>query len=125
MLSEGINAQVSIPEPNLKTFKTNLTILSILIMFFKIRCRKKQLSFYKLTIKVKEQIVADGLSKEECDLNNIGKKINAVQWNKKMDEGAIVVDMRNHYESEIGHFKGAVYHSLKLLKKSYLKLSVC
>ena len=25
-----------------------------------------------------------------------------------MDNGAIVVDMRNHYESEVGHFQGAV-----------------
>ena len=67
-----------------------------------------KLSFYKLAIKVKKQIVADGLKEVDLDLNNIGKKLSALDWNKKMDDGAIVVDMRNHYESEVGHFNGAV-----------------
>ena len=78
---------------------------------------KKKLSFYKLTVKVRKQIVADGLSKGEYDLSNIGKKLDADQWNKKMDEGAIVGDMRNHYESEIGHFKGAVLPQSETFKE--------
>ena len=66
------------------------------------------MSFYKLSIKVKKQIVADGLKEADFNLKNTGKKLSALEWNKKMDNGAIVVDMRNHYESEVGHFNGAV-----------------
>ena len=64
--------------------------------------------FYKLTIKVKDQIVADGLKPSDYDVTNPGKHVNAKEWNELMEGGAIVVDMRNHYESEVGHFNGAL-----------------
>ena len=116
--TEGINAQLSIPKPNLKKFRTKLDTIDIFKnISFKYAVEKKNLSFYKLTIKVRKQIVADGLSKGEYDLSNIGEKLDAVQWNKKMDDGAIVVDMRNHYESEIGHFKGAVLPQSETFKE--------
>ena len=118
LANEGINAQLSIPEPNLKTFRTNLDAVEIFKnISFKYAVEKKNLSFYKLTIKVRNQIVADGLSKGEYDLSSVGEMLDAVQWNKKMDDGAIVVDMRNHYESEIGHFKGAVLPQSETFKE--------
>ena len=57
---------------------------------------------------VRPQIVADGLPVDEYDVTNVGKHLNAEQWNQAIDKGAIVVDMRNHYESEIGHFENAI-----------------
>ena len=65
-------------------------------------------SFFKLMIKVREQIVADGLPIDEYDVTNVGEHLNAREWNKALEQGAIVVDMRNHYESEIGHFENAI-----------------
>ena len=109
LASEGINAQVSIPEPLLNRFRDLVdSVAPLKGVAFNFGAEKSKLSFYKLAIKVKKQIVADGLKEVDFDLNNIGKKLSALDWNKKMDDGAIVVDMRNHYESEVGHFNGAV-----------------
>ena len=109
LASEGINAQVSIPEPLLSSFRDLVDSVALLKgVAFNFGVEKSKLSFYKLAIKVKKQIVADGLKEVDFDLNNAGKKLSALDWNKKMDDGAIVIDMRNHYESEVGHFNGAV-----------------
>lgn len=109
LASEGVNAQVSIPEPLLNRFRNLVDSIDALKgVAFNFGAEKSKLSFYKLAIKVKKQIVADGLKEVDFDLNNIGKKLSALEWNKKMDDGAVVVDMRNHYESEVGHFNGAV-----------------
>lgn len=118
LAGEGINAQVSIPKPCLKDFRNFVDDVEYFKNVpFKYAVENYNLSFYKLTIKVKEQIVADGLSKEEYDLYKIGKKLDAFEWNKKMEEGATVIDMRNHYESEIGHFKGAILPQSETFKE--------
>ena len=52
--------------------------------------------------------MADGLKNNEYDVTNVGKHLNAKEWNEAMNQGATVVDMRNHYESEIGRFKDAI-----------------
>ena len=109
LASEGINAQISIPEHNLNKFKEQLYNVSYFKNVpFKIAVDHQNFSFYKLTIKVKKQIVADGLSVGDYDVTNVGKHLSSKEWNEAMNDGAIVVDMRNHYESEIGHFKNAI-----------------
>src|SRR6056297_2430601 len=66
-------------------------------------------SFIKLAIKVRDKIVADGLIDETFDVTKRGKHIDAVTFNELTNnENTIVIDMRNHYESEVGHFEGAV-----------------
>ena len=106
---EGINAQVSIPDFNLEAFKTQVKGFShFKALDFKEAIEKNNYSFFKLTIKVKDQIVADGLKPSDYDVTNAGKHVNAKEWNELMERGAIVVDMRNHYESEVGHFNGAL-----------------
>ena len=63
-------------------------------------------SFLKLKIKVRDKIVADGLNDETFDVTKKGIHVNAEEFNKLMQEkDTIILDMRNHYESEIGHFK--------------------
>ena len=55
------------------------------------------------------KIVADGLNDDAFDVTNVGKHLSAKEFNEAMkNPDTIVVDMRNHYESEIGHFKGAI-----------------
>ena len=63
----------------------------------------------KLKVKVSRKIVADGLNDNTFDVTNKGIHVDAEQFNQLVDDPqAVVVDMRNHYESEIGHFRNAV-----------------
>mgnify|MGYP006204146521 FL=1 len=69
---------------------------------------EKPKSFIKLDVKVREKIVADGIDDPTFSLQNRGKYLGAAEWNDKMaDPNAVVIDMRNHYESEVGRFEGA------------------
>tara|TARA_B100000700_G_C15023361_1_gene846885 strand:- start:1445 stop:2482 length:1038 start_codon:yes stop_codon:yes gene_type:complete len=106
---EGINAQLSVPEHNLAEFSKNINSYTFFKDIpFKIAIEDNNLSFFKLTVKIKNQIVSDGLSSKDYDVTNVGEHLTAKQWNEAINDGAIVVDMRNHYESEIGKFKGAI-----------------
>jgi len=106
---EGINAQMNVPEHHWKKFIATLNKYDELSGIpLKIAVEDDGNSFYKLIVKVREQIVADGLPIDEYDVTNVGEHLNAKQWNAAIEDGAIVVDMRNHYESEIGHFENAI-----------------
>jgi UPF0176 protein len=66
-------------------------------------------SFYVLDIKVRKNIVADGITDPLFDMANKGKYVNAEQFNALTnDPDTIVIDMRNHYEYEVGHFENAI-----------------
>lgn len=66
-------------------------------------------SFYKLTIKVKKQIVADGLSEDSYDLSQVGNHLSPEEFNAALeDANSVVIDMRNFYESRIGRFDKAI-----------------
>jgi len=66
-------------------------------------------SFIKLAIRVRRKILADGLTDDTFDVTDCGTHLNAEEFNKLTDDpNTVVVDMRNHYESEVGHFNGAV-----------------
>jgi UPF0176 protein len=107
---EGINAQMSVPEEMLADFLLSLNdypILDQIPVKFAIEDNGK--SFYKLSVKVKAKLVADGLDDDAFDVTNVGRHLDAQEFHDLVGSGEhIVVDMRNHYESEIGHFNGAV-----------------
>ena len=66
-------------------------------------------SFLKLKIKVRDKIVADGLEDSEFDVTQCGVHVDAQSFNDLISKPeTLLVDMRNHYESEIGHFEGAI-----------------
>lgn len=108
---EGINAQMNVPKVNWDQFdafiKSRPELLGIP---YKIAVEEKDKpSFYKLIIKVKTKIVADGLDDATFDVTNTGAYLSAKEFNEYVDDpDAIVVDMRNAYESEIGHFENAL-----------------
>ena len=108
--SEGINAQLSLPTVNLEHFKRsceNIDWLSGVRLNIAIEGDPK--SFLKLIIKVRDKIVADGLDDDQFDVTQKGIHVNAQKFNELLDnDNTICVDMRNHYESEVGHFDGAV-----------------
>lgn len=107
---EGINAQISVPSSNLITLKNQLDSISFLKdCRLNIAIEHDNKSFLKLTIKVRDKIVADGLNDETFNVTNKGVHLNADEFNKMLvNPETICVDMRNHYESEIGHFETAV-----------------
>jgi UPF0176 protein len=118
LAKEGVNAQMSVPEYNWDKFVENLNSYDVLKdMPFKIAVEDDGKSFFKLTIKVRSQIVADGLSDTDYDVTNVGKHLSAKEWNEAIENGATVVDMRNHYESEIGKFKGAICPEVETFKE--------
>ena len=109
LAQEGVNAQISVPEHNWDVFISVVhSHEEFRDMHQKIAIEDDGKSFFKLIIKTKDQIVADGLAYGDYDITNVGNHLDAEQWNAALDEGAIVVDMRNHYESEIGRFEGAI-----------------
>ncbi len=109
LATEGINAQMNVPTKNFEAFKANLDSRpEFKDMPFKIAVEDGQ-SFFKLTIKVKKVIVADGLPAGTYDTSNVGTHLSPEEFNKALnDKDAVVVDVRNHYESRIGHFEGAL-----------------
>ncbi|MBA3665376.1 MAG: rhodanese-related sulfurtransferase [Bacteroidetes bacterium] len=106
---EGINAQMSVPEDQWETFVIYLNTFSYFkAVPIKFAVDGNGKSFYKLIIKVREKIVSDGIIDPDFDPSNTGAYLNAKEFNEAMqDKDTIVVDMRNHYESEVGRFEGA------------------
>lgn len=107
---EGINAQMSVPEHNLDAFFTDMNSRKELAdMPIKWAVEDDGKSFYKLTIKVRSKIVADGLNDNTFDTTNVGTHLSPVEFHEELSNpNNIIIDMRNHYESEVGHFENAV-----------------
>ncbi len=107
---EGINAQLSVPAKKFSEFKAFLDGISFLKdVRLNIAIEHDLKSFLKLKVKIRHKIVADGLNDETFDVTNKGIHVNAEAFNALIeDPDTVLVDMRNHYESEIGHFKGAI-----------------
>ena len=108
--AEGINGQLSLPADRFNEFKTHLDTIDFLKgIRLNIAIEQNNKSFLKLKVKVRDKIVADGLNDNTFDVTNKGIHLGAKAFNKIIeDENTVLVDMRNHYESEIGHFKKAI-----------------
>ena len=128
--NEGINAQLSLPAKNIYLLKKVLDEISFLKnVRLNIAIEHDNQSFLKLKIKIRDKIVADGLGNDQYDLKNNGIHVNASEFNELLnDKNTIAIDMRNHYESEIGHFEGAnlpdvdtFRESLPIINKKYSK----
>lgn len=116
---EGINAQLSVPDHHLVDFKNilqNYKGLEDLRLNVAVEDPnglndelKQGKSFWVLKIKVRDKIVADGIEDPDFSMDKKGKYLNAAQMNEMLnDDNTIVVDMRNHYEFEVGHFENAL-----------------
>ena len=107
---EGINAQISVPETNFEALKNYLYSIEPLNgLRLNIAVDDDGKSFWVLKIKVREKIVADGITDPDFSMEKKGKYVNAQQMNDLLqDDNTIVIDMRNHYEYEVGHFDKAI-----------------
>jgi UPF0176 protein len=109
--AEGINAQMNIPKEHWEEFDTwTQAQPELQDVPYKIAVEEHIIpSFFKLIIKKKNKIAADGLDDDSFDVTDTGGYLTAAEMNEYIDdEDAVVVDMRNDYESEVGHFEGAV-----------------
>ena len=108
--TEGINAQISVPSHLFEEFKTYLySINGIEGVRLNIAVNDNGKSFWVLRIKHRSKIVADGIEDPNFSMENKGNYVNAVQMNELISSPeTIVIDMRNHYEYEVGHFVNAI-----------------
>jgi UPF0176 protein len=108
--SEGINAQVSIPAHQFETFRNHLYAIDWMNgLRLNVAVEDNGKSFFKLKILVRKKIVADGLDDNTFDVTNTGTHVDAEAFHTLADDpNTIIIDMRNHYESEVGHFQGAI-----------------
>src|SRR5690606_31405873 len=107
---EGINAQASVPASLFEEFKSYLySIPPLNGIRLNIAVDDDGKSFWVLKVKVREKIVADGIRDPNFSMERKGKYVNAKQMNELLnDPNTIVIDMRNHYEYEVGHFVNAL-----------------
>jgi len=116
---EGVNAQMNVPahhHDELMALLNGYKELENIPIKYAVEDDGK--SFYKLTIKVREKIVADGLPDDAFDVTNAGKHLTAKEFNAALeDPNAIVVDLRNNYESEVGHFENAICPDVTTFKE--------
>lgn len=107
---EGVNAQISLPTHKLEAFKQFIDQSKELHgIRLNIAIEDDWKSFFKLKIQIRKKIVADGLDDNTFDVTNRGQHLTAEDFNKlASDPNTVIVDMRNHYESEVGHFKNAI-----------------
>ena len=107
---EGINAQVSVPQSRFDDLKSYLhSIQGLEALRLNIAVDDNGKSFWVLKIKLRDKIVADGISDTSFNMSRKGKYVNAQQLNTLAgDPATIIIDMRNHYEYEVGHFKNAL-----------------
>jgi len=107
---EGINAQISVPESNFEALKSYLYSIEPLNgIRLNIAVDDDGKSFWVLKVKVREKIVADGIDDPNFSMERKGKYVNAAQFNELTnDPNTVVIDMRNHYEFEVGHFEKAI-----------------
>ena len=109
---EGINAQIAVPVESLIEFREKLyeiDFLNGIRLNYAVDDAEAEFPFLKLKIKVRNKILADGLNDETFDVTNTGKHLNAKEFNELTNASdTLLIDFRNHYESEVGYFKGAI-----------------
>ena len=117
---EGINAQISVIKEGFDSFKEALYGIDFLNgVRLNIAIEDDGKSFFILKIQVKKKIVADGLTDEGFDVTDSGIHVNATMFNELTSHPeTMIVDMRNHYESEVGHFRNAICPDVDTFKEA-------
>ncbi|GLR18080.1 oxygen-dependent tRNA uridine(34) hydroxylase TrhO [Portibacter lacus] len=117
---EGINAQISIPAARKDEFKETLDqIIFLRNLRLNYAIEDDGKSFFKLTIKAKNKILADGLADDAFDVTKKGVHVDAAKFNElASSDKTVVLDMRNHYESEVGHFENAITPDVETFRES-------
>lgn len=122
--SEGINAQMNVPTAQWAEFDAWVQAQPELAGIpYKFAVEEGDVSsFFKLNVKIKDKIVADGLDDASFDVTSTGAYLTAAEMNDYInDPDAVVIDMRNNYESEVGHFEGAITPNVSTFREELSK----
>jgi UPF0176 protein len=113
---EGLNGTVSGTVPNTEAYMGVMREdARFRKMSFKIDPVEEHV-FRKLSVKLRSEVVTLGLGDgEDIDPNEItGTYLAPAEWYEAMqEEGVVILDGRNRYESELGCFKGAICPDLE------------
>lgn len=122
--AEGINGQISVPERHWDRFIETMDTIDFLKgNRLNLAVEDDGKSFYKLKIKVRDKIVADGLNDDTFDVTDKGQHLSAKEFNELTElEDTYVVDMRNHYEWEVGHFEDAILPDVETFREALPKV---
>ena len=108
---EGINGQISVSESNKDAFRDILYAADPALNGIRLNVAVDDdgKSFWVLRMKVRNKVVADGIDDPAFDPSKTGKYLKAKEYNEITQRpDTIVVDMRNHYEYEVGYFENAI-----------------
>ncbi|KAI9490581.1 hypothetical protein BDB00DRAFT_837143 [Zychaea mexicana] len=119
--TEGINAQLSCPESHIHKLRRYCqetlkpTVGELMDLNIGTEPEAGERAFRALHVRIRKQLVADGLDPASYDLTNRPSHLSPARWHEKLTnykqkhgKDPILIDMRNHYESEIGYFEGAI-----------------
>lgn len=118
--NEGVNGQMSVSSHKVNELREAFdTITFFQGIRFNYAIEDDGKSFFKLAIKIRDKILADGLSDESFDVTRKGTHVDAIHFNKLAeDPETVIIDMRNHYETEVGHFEGAITPDVETFRES-------
>jgi UPF0176 protein len=118
--NEGINAQISVPEENWNLFISRINEITFLEgNRLNYAVEDNPQSFAVLKVKLRKKIVADGLDDSTFNPADTGTHLKAREFNELAARpDSILIDMRNHYESEVGHFEGAILPDVDTFRDS-------
>jgi len=118
--SEGINAQISVPLENWESFIEKMNEITFLQgNRLNLAVEENQNSFVILKVKLRKKIVSDGLDDQSFNPSDTGIHLNAKAFNELIAKpDTVLVDMRNHYESEVGHFEKAILPDVDTFRDS-------
>lgn len=113
---QGINGQMSAAEEDAKAYIDWIhQDPRFADMQVKVHKHPEQ-AFARMIVKYREQLVA---MDSEADMSLAGEHLSPADWKAKLesDEDYILIDVRNQYESAIGHFKGAIAPALETFRE--------
>lgn len=108
--TEGINAQVSCPESVIEKLRAYCTtsiapLVGGDLMDLNFGTQGDSAAFRALHVRIRKQLVADGLDPSSYDLENQPSHLSPEDWHAKLakykmthGKEPVLIDMRNHYE---------------------------
>lgn len=106
---EGINAQISLPESNVEELKAFFASLQLFKnLFYNRSLESGDHSFDKLKVKIRNQIVADGLPIHAYDMSRQPTYLEPEEFHKQvlsnvLGSSSLLLDVRNSYERQVRH----------------------
>ncbi len=131
--TEGINAQMAIPEATWKDFcdamrgewkeRDDYLVPEQLIGVYLNEdgtTERSEQPFNTLHVRPREKILADGLA-NSLDWSKAGQELPPEVWHDRLNEteNPILVDCRNKYESDVGRFEGAETPNTKTFRETW------